>query len=247
MLSFKLINRISQEICDMRKTPLRDEFSPTATRQLDAISLIEELLEGRAKTSEWHKRYSLFCNKSTCRGVAFAEESNDENLLLEDLLEACDENVLDALLIKYGETSTLGTRMKECSERIHVRDAVLQKQIEKDISTSSPGFYKLLREAILKKYDHLSEYYNEIVFSRKLFSKIKKESYTLSRENALWLITGLAPDYWQFTRLFNAAGYSLREGNRRDTIIKFVIKNGNYTLETLNEMLEFFEENCIGI
>ena len=62
----------------------------------------------------------------------------------------------------------------------------------------------------------------------------------------MWIVAGLETDYWQFVRLFNAAGYSLREGNRRDTIIKFVVKNGNYTFEDLNEMLKFFGEDVIG-
>ena len=123
----------------------------------------------------------------------------------------------------------------------------MQRQIQTDLSETTERFNRMLEETIFQKYSCVADYYNKIGFSRKLYSKVKNNSdYVLNRENALWIVAGLETDYWQFVRLFNAAGYSLREGNRRDTIIKFVVKNGNYTFEDLNEMLKFFGEDVIG-
>lgn len=247
MLSFQLLNEINIAIRDMPPGEKSPKFSAKAARQLEALDLLDDLLNGMSHTSQWMNRYHSFCGTKQAIGVSFSEEGLSDALLLDELLESCEEDVLDALLIKYGETSALGAHIKEFAQRYHVGEQTLKKQIQHDLSSSDESFYSLLRETILQKYDRPSAYYNEIRFSRKLFSKIKKNvDYVLSRENALWLIAGLAPDYWRFVRLFNAAGYSLREGNRRDTIIKFVVKNGNYSLDTLNTMLDFFGEACIG-
>ena len=246
MLNFQLVNEINIAIREMPRRALEVAYSPIAKRQLEALELLDGLLEGKSDSTLWRSRFRSFCGIRRLTGSCLSLDNPSDELLLDELLSSCDEDVLDTLLIKYGETSALGSRIKECAQRYHVEDKALQKQIQKDFSASGQNFYNLLRETILQKYPSPSKYYNELRFSRKLFSKIKNADYVLSRENALWLIVGLTPDYWQFVRLFNAAGYSLREGNRRDTIIKFVIKNGSYTLETLNDMLHFFEERCIG-
>lgn len=246
MLSFQLLNEINIAIRDMPPGANQPKFSTKAARQLEALDLLDDLLNGMSHTSQWMNRYHSFCGIKQAIGVSFSEEGLSDTLLLDELLESCEEDVLDALLIKYGETSALGSHIKEFAQRYHVGEQTLKKQIQHDLSSSDESFYSLLRETILQKYNRPSNYYNEIRFSRKLFSKIKNVDYVLSRENALWLIAGLAPDYWRFVRLFNAAGYSLRQGNRRDTIIKFVVKNGNYSLDTLNSMLDFFGETCIG-
>lgn len=247
MLNFQLLNEIYLAIRELPKNANSIELSTKAKRQLDALTLLDELFAGASINQNWVNHFYSFCGKKQTIGASLAEETPTDDLLLDELLSACEEDVLDALLMKYREQTELGSKIKQHCSRRHVENSALQKQIMKGLPEQSHGFYKMLEELILKKYTRVSEYYNEILFSRKLFSKIKNEAYTLSRENALWLISGLQPDYWQFVRLFNAAGYSLREGNRRDTIIKFVIKNGNYTLETLNEMLYFFNEECIGV
>lgn len=247
MLSFHLINEINIAIRGMPHQAVDVELSKRAKRQLEALELVDGLLTGKSGSPVWSAHFYSFCGRKKLAGSCFSDGNINDDLLLEELLASCEEDVLDSLLVKYGEKSTLGARIKEYANRFYVEENTLKKQIQKDFSDTNQSFYSMLREAILKKYPTPSKYYNEIRFSRKLFSKIKNNvDYVLSRENALWLIVGLEPDYWQFVRLFNAAGYSLREGNRRDTIIKFVIKNGSYTLATLNSMLDFFDEECIG-
>lgn len=246
MLSFQLVNEINSAIRKMPRQATTFELSEIAKRQLEALDLLDGLLQGKSSAHDWTERFYSFCGRRKPVGICLCDGTTNDDLLLEELLSSCDEDVLDSLLVKYGENSELGSRIKEYANRFSVEEQTLKKQIQKDFSTDNMGFYGLLKEAILKKYSTPAKYYNELRFSRKLFSKIKNVDYVLSRENALWLVVGLEPDYWQFTRLFNAAGYSLREGNRRDTIIKFVIKNGKYTLSTLNSMLDFFGESCIG-
>ena len=246
MLNFKLLNKIHVAICDLPRQPNHPEYSKSAIRQLEALDLVDDLLNGKSNNLRWESHYNSFCGTKTVSGASFSEEDND-SLLLEDLLESCEEGVLDALLVKYGDSSALGTRINEYIERFHVGEKVLQRQIQTDLSETTERFNRMLEETIFQKYSCVADYYNKIGFSRKLYSKVKNNSdYVLNRENALWIVAGLETDYWQFVRLFNAAGYSLREGNRRDTIIKFVVKNGNYTFEDLNEMLKFFGEDVIG-
>lgn len=246
MLNFQLVNEINLAIRELPREKNCTELNETAKRQLEAMELLDGLLAGKSSASAWIVRFCSFCGIKRMVGSYLSEDARNDDLLLDELLASCDEYVLDSLLIKYGEESVLGSRIKEYAKRFHVEEQVLKKQIQKDFLSNNQDFYHMLREEILQKYPTPSKYYNQIRFSRKLFSKIKNADYVLSRENALWLIVGLAPDYWKFVRLFNAAGYSLRDGNRRDVIVKFVIKNGEYTLDTLNYMLDFFGEACIG-
>lgn len=246
-MNFQLLNDIYAVIRDLPEDHSTACFRMKSSEIEEAFSIMNALLTGSISDRRWRKRFLVFTRKQNVAGVALADSLQNDEVLLDDFLASCDEEVLDALAVQYGESTQLGIKIKEYASRFHVNEKALIQQISMDLSDDDSIFYCMLRELILKKYESPSKYYNKIRFSRKLFSKTKKSDYTLNRENALWLIVGLEPDYWEFVRLLNAAGYSLREGNRRDTIIKFVIKNGEYTLDSLNQILHFFHEECIGV
>lgn len=206
-----------------------------------AIGLIEDLLNGRRDTSNWLLAYQTLCDDSKIAGIALTGESVSDDVLLNQLLDACDPDVLVSMAAKYGTSSRLGKmianhcRAEECTD---IAQGLKQRQT---------SFYQLLVKLIEKKgYRTDADYYNTLRFSRQTFSRLRDPNYKLSRENALWLTLGLVPDYWEGTELLRAAGFSLRRSDRREYIILYVMRNGPYTLQELNEMLVYFEEEPIG-
>lgn len=205
------------------------------------IGLIEDLLNGRRDSSDWRFAYQRLCGDSDAVGMALMGESVNDDMLLNQILEACDSDVLASMAVKYGTSSHLGKliaehyQAKECTD---IAQGLKQRQV---------SFYQLLVKLIEKKgYRTDADYYNALCFSRQTFSRLRNPNYKLSRENALWLTLGLAPDYWEGTELLRAAGFSLRKSDRREYIILYVMKNGSYTLQELNEMLVYFGEEPIG-
>lgn len=206
-----------------------------------AVGLIEDLLSGRRDTSDWQMIYRTLCDGSGDAGVALAEESIGDDMLLNQILEVCDPDMLASLAAKYGTSSRLG---KLIAERCQAEECT---DIAQGLKKQRASFYQLLVKMIEKKgYRTDADYYNALCFSRQTFSRLRNPNYKLSRENALWLTLGLAPDYWEGTELLRAAGFSLRKSDRREYIILYVMRNGPYTLQELNEMLVYFEEEPIG-
>lgn len=206
-----------------------------------AIGLIEDLLKGKSDTSDWQLAYQRFCGGNKVVGMALVEESVNDNLLLSQILEVCDPDVLASLAAKYGTSSRLGKLIAEYCQTAECTDIAQGLQKQQD------SFYQLLVKSIKKRgYRTDADYYNAQCFSRQTFSRLRNPDYRLSRENALWLTLGLAPDYREGIELLRAAGFSLRKNDRREYIILYFMRNGSYTLRELNEMLVYFEEKPIG-
>lgn len=205
------------------------------------VELIDGLLAGHAKTEAWRKKFRAFCGIYHLKGVFLAEDNPDDVLLLNQILDACDADILSCLSEKYSASPQL---MQLIRQKCKPDDNLC---IEQAVQKSQDSFYQLLVKEMEKQgYQSDSEYYNSISFSRQTFSRMKKSSYTLSRENALHLTLGLTPKYQDVVKLLGAAGYALRKNIRREYIILYMIKNDTYTLAELNEMLVSFGEEPIG-
>lgn len=215
----------------------------------NTVTLIKALLAGERTSPEWEKLQKYIISQDELPiAAAVSGASVDENILLEKLLEMCNEQALDQLVLEYGEDSPLGRRIANHRKQSSLSDKQLKSEIALFDQEKERSFYKLLCDEIKKQgYQSEAEFYNSIQFSRKIFSKIRtQEDYTLSKDNVLWLTAGLGLDYWSTLRLLRAQGYSFRPRSRRDTIITYVLKNGHYTLDELNEMLFFFGEKTLG-
>lgn len=205
------------------------------------LRVIDGLLQGRKNTQEWKHLYAEIFGNYGYSGKFLSEEANSDEMILEQILKNCDQDMLDTILERYGEESKLGKYIYELCrgrEKTEIGEA-LQEQHE--------SFYQLLvKEMKRKGYETDADYYNALCFSRQTFSRLRNKEYILSRENALWLTLGLEPDYWVGKNLLAAAGYSLRSANRREYIISYVMKSGPYTLLELNSLLDFYGEKPIG-
>lgn len=247
MLDLKLIDQLSILLKDIPRSRESDERSLMAVNQKRALVLLEGLFAGKSHMAEWRHNFKDFCNIRDICGSAVKEDAETDENLLNILLEACDAEILEALVILYGKESKIGKRIKEFYQKKSSNTSELKTEIENGLKENHRSFYQLLVEKISEKgYSSDAEYYKEIHFSRQLFSKLRKPDYTLSKNNVLWLSAGLGLDYWETVQLLAAAGYTFRRDSRRDTIISYVIKNGEYTLDSLNEMLCFFGAEPIG-
>lgn len=205
------------------------------------LRVLDGLLQGKKYTQEWKQLYNeIFGNFGYC-GKYLSENSDSDEMILDQILKNCDQNMLTTIVEKYGADSKLGKYISELckgKEKTEIGEA-LQEQHE--------SFYQLLVKEMKKKgYATDADYYNALCFSRQTFSRLRNKEYILSRENALWLTLGLEPDYWVGKNLLAAAGYSLRSANRREYIISYVMKSGSYTLLELNSLLDFYGEKPIG-
>lgn len=246
MLDLRAVDQLSALVKDLPPSREYEERSTAAVRQNQALELLEGLLRGKSRTAGWMRNYRLFCGESLPGAKAKEREDADENLL-DGLLGACNPEVLKSLLLQYGETSKIGRRIKQYYQEKEGNTGSPMADIEQELRAAHPSFYQLLAAEIQKRgYPSDAAYYEKIHFSRQLFSKLRKPDYTLSKNNVLWLTAGLALDYWDTVRLLDAAGYTFRKNSRRDTIVAYVIRNGKYTLDSLNEMLFFFGEAPLG-
>ncbi|MFG6331431.1 MAG: hypothetical protein K1W28_06320 [Lachnospiraceae bacterium] len=247
MLDFETVDRLSRLLKKLPPSGEPVETAPLAIRQGRALGLVEALIAGRSGTAAWQREFSDFCGLQAAQGVYIKENSGTDEELLRVLLDACGEEVLEALLLRYGSRSRIGRRIEELRGKAAQASQEVTEGIRSELKENHRSFYQLLAEKIDRKgYRSDAEYYERIHFSRQLFSKLRKPDYTLSKNNVLWLTAGLGLDYAETMQLMEAAGYTFRRTSRRDTIISYVIRHGEYTLDSLNEMLCFFGEKTLG-
>jgi len=85
------------------------------------------------------------------------------------------------------------------------------------------------------------EVYSSVFMDRRLFNKIRNDvSYQPSKRTALLLAIGLKLDLAQTETLLSKAGFTLTHCSKTDLIVEFFIKDGNYDIFAINEMLHEF-------
>ena len=89
--------------------------------------------------------------------------------------------------------------------------------------------------------------YKRCFVDRKLISKITSgKNYHPSKNTMLALCIGLQLNLQEGEEFLLLAGYSFSNASKYDLIIKFMLQNEIYDLDTINEMLYLYEQPCIG-
>ena len=86
------------------------------------------------------------------------------------------------------------------------------------------------------------EVYRRAHMDKRLFNKIKNPEYHPSKKNALALAIALELNIEETEELIDRAGYSLSCSNKRDIIVAYCIKNGEYDIFKINSILYAFGE-----
>ncbi|WP_148411916.1 hypothetical protein [Murimonas intestini] len=252
MINFKdadQLNKILQQL------PVRTEDNQEEDMLAESVSmerskpgdLVSGLLAGRSPEKHWREMYVKFCGPFNGDGMHIRQENDSDETLLYSILTHCNDRELDELLAEYGESSKIGQIIAGIRTKDGAAKHLAEEGIDRKLKEIHPSLYQILGEYIEKKgYSTDSDFYNSLHFSRQLFNKIKRPGYNPRKETLFWLTAGLQLDYWDTLRVLNAAGYTFRKDSRRETIIFYVIKNGPYTIDTLNQMLDLFNEKPVG-
>ena len=258
MMDFMGIYRLNELLKQLPKED-NSETGDGGETAKEASLLIEGLVRGDSHKAEWKQRYSRFHGFWKVRGAFAKEDEDSDETLLREILSVCSEEAREQLIVQYGKDSKIGLLIVEMQEEKEKetekkrekngrnKQTAAADDLKKKLNEKQNSFYQLLGERIdARGYKSDSEFYNSINFPRQLFSKLRRPDYTLHKDNVFWLLAGLRVDYWEAVQLLGAAGYSFRKNIRRDVIIAYVMKNGDYTLDSLNEMLFFFGEKPLG-
>lgn len=185
-------------------------------------------------------------NNISIHGAMINNKKNADNYLFMELLENCSLETLDSLEITFGPESEITKIIKEIRSKKNndCKAGNIEDRIEEMLIESKNNdniLYQLLCKHLeLKGYKSDSDFYNSISMPRQVFARIRDAKKTLSKQNILQMIIGLKLDYTEATEFLNAAGYSFRKNDKRDTILMFIIKNIDYDLDMVNEILYKF-------
>lgn len=125
------------------------------------------------------------------------------------------------------------------------------KAVERKLEDLLANLDDTFSEALLKWIDtkNLSdpEVYKRANVDRKLFSKIKNnKNYKPSKNTAIAFALALELNLDETKDLLGRAGYTLNHCYKFDVIVEYFIRNKNYDIMELNEVLFAFDEQLIG-
>ena len=84
------------------------------------------------------------------------------------------------------------------------------------------------------------EVYRRAHMDKRLFNKNKNPEYHPSKKNALALAIALELNVEEIEELIGRAGYSLTCSDKRDIIVEYCVKNGEYDILEINSILYAF-------
>ena len=114
-----------------------------------------------------------------------------------------------------------------------------------DDSWEKVTFADKLNEYMFEKNVTTAMIYQRCLVNRKLISKITtQKEYHPSKYTVFALCIGLCLSLPEAEEFLSLAGYGFNHSSKYDLIIKFMLKNRIYDLDTINEMLLYFKQPC---
>jgi O-acetyl-ADP-ribose deacetylase (regulator of RNase III)/transcriptional regulator with XRE-family HTH domain len=180
----------------------------------------------------------------------------DINLVLYD---ETSYNVSQNLLLKvqqyldqefYIEPDRVLLALELCSLQsscVETKLSNTEESIAKALQELDQPFSETLRQLIKERGKTEVEVYKKANLDRKHFSKIRTgNGYVPSKRTILALAIALELDLEQANTLLAIGGYALSHANKADVIIEFFLKERQYDLFAINEVLFSYDQPLLG-
>ena len=119
--------------------------------------------------------------------------------------------------------------------------------LESMLEETDANFSDTLMELIRRSGKKNSEIYNRALVDRKLFSKIRtKPNYTPEKQTILAFAIAMELNLEETKMLLERAGYALTHASKSDIIIEYFIKQKNYNILLINDVLYEFDQIPLG-
>lgn len=150
----------------------------------------------------------------------------------------------------------LNLPMESYRESVIIQESQYLPDLDKNIARAGyhpmfdikgETFSKMLLRLIDERNLTDPEVYKKANMDRKLFSKIRSnEKYKPSKNTAISLAIALNLNLEETNELLKSAGYALSPSSRADLIIEYCIKNNEFNIYKINELLFSFDEALLG-
>ena len=179
--------------------------------------------------------------------------------LLDEITSYIDENHVDEKEIEYHckqfLRSEAGSILFEKSDvpqdalafsAFPVKAASAAVGIDDLVGNLDEPFSTTLLRLIDSKRKSDSEIYKRANIDRKLFSKIRNPAYRPSKKTAVALSIALELTLDETNDLLQRAGFTLSQSQKFDVIVEYFIKQRNYNIYEINNVLFEYDQPLLG-
>ena len=190
-----------------------------------------------------------YIDENYIRETTLEEYGLSENCSVRELEQRQMEDVLERRRqLRYAWALTDEIEMASCAPCPAAPMEFKQEMGLTDmLSDLDAGFSETLLKLIDRTGKKDAEVYKRANVDRKLFSKIRNNpQYKPSKTTALAFAVALELDLEETRDLIGRAGYALSRSNKGDVIVEYFIRQKNYDIFTINEVLFQFDQSLLG-
>ena len=147
--------------------------------------------------------------------------------------------------VRRNEAAVMNEQLSEQAVMMSMR-ALPTRSLEDLVSHLDDSFSAMLLRLIDERGETDAAVYKRANIDRKLFSKIRKDSYKPSKQTAIALALALRLNLDETVDLLGRAGYALSRSSKFDVIILYCIENQLYDIYEVNEILFAFDQKLLG-